>query len=89
MELIVKLEAEVAAAVRSGSGSPQAQSLRDFARLHGLTLQPVHPGIASGELAKFFSGSLAQQPVTQALVEQLRALPGVETAYLKPSATPA
>jgi hypothetical protein len=87
-QLIVKLQSELATDLRTGASSPAAKALRDVAQSHGFDLQPLHSGIHDGELAKFFSGKLAEQQTGSAIVSQLRTVPGVEAAYIKPLATP-
>jgi hypothetical protein len=83
IELAPDAAAEMRGAPRSAAGKPpDTPSLRDATSRIGLVLQPVHPGATHPLLAHHFMAEADTREAAEALVQKLRALPGVEAAYL-------
>jgi len=87
MELVVKLAPALAASMRFGGNSSDVEPLKELMRAHGVTLRPIHPTVTEGELAKMFQSTVAEAQQGHDLAARLRALDGVEGAFVKPSAS--
>lgn len=77
MTISIKLSAHLTTA---------AEALASAASL-GVEVSPAHPGSQDPELSSWYVGTSADNE--QAAAEALRAVPGVEAAYVKPDAEPA
>jgi hypothetical protein len=64
-----------------------AAEARASAASLGVEVSPAHPGTRDLELASWYVGTSAGDE--RAAAEALRAVPGVEAAYVKPDAEPA
>lgn len=85
----MQLRPDVALALQSDTGAtaPEVEELGRRAEALGVRLQPVHPGETDPLLAPYF---YAEAPDSEAerIAAELAALPGVESAYVKPAAEP-
>lgn len=57
----------------------------DLARQSGAQLQPLHPNVADQELRRYFVVKMEDAQEAEKLAKQLRDLPQVEAAYVKPA----
>lgn len=68
---------------------PAASSVLGVARQAGATIAPQHPGVQDSTLASYFLAQVPERATAERLVTVLLAVPGVESAYLKPDEEPA
>lgn len=54
----------------------------------GLRILPMHPGVADGELSRYFHVDLEDLGRAEAVAEHLRQVPSVDAAYVKPPEGP-
>jgi hypothetical protein len=87
VEISVQLRPDLAAALQEGTGTPEAEELHRRAEELGVELQPVHPGETDPLLAPYFYVA-APDSEAERIAAELAALPGVEGAYVKPTAEP-
>ncbi len=89
MKIEIQLNVDTASAIRArthsiGSGGTAAERLATALTALGLELQPVHPGSVHPTLAPFFSIEVPDEAAARRVVDRLRAMEGVEAAYLRP-----
>lgn len=87
VDLIVLVEPAVAQALREHVGrDDSAGAIAETVRLAGHTLRPVHPAGESlpRDMASSFVVTAPAGIGLDELAERLRALPGVQAAYVKP-----
>lgn len=83
-------EQEAARLLRhDGGDAPAAGSVLSAARQLGATLAQQHPGVQDPTLSRYFLARLPDRAAAEQLVQALSAVPGVESAYLKPDEEPA
>jgi hypothetical protein len=82
MQLVVAVTPEIAAELRQLEPAGPAAAIRCAAP----DLAPQHPGIDDPALSRWFAASVPDADTGARLVEELRALEGVEAAYVKPGA---
>lgn len=70
---------------REGGGTVE-QVRRVIAELGG-ELRPQHPAVADAELSAWYVGEVPAA-VDEQVLERLRAIDGVDAAYVKPAAEP-
>ena len=88
MQVTVQVQPQVAAALLSQV--PETSEARDLLKeldSHDLKLHPLHPGVDDPALSSQFALE-AEDQHAEAIAGRLRALPGVEAAYVKPPAGP-
>lgn len=85
MEIIARLASGSATDLRPGAGDPAAAGVARLAREFGATLSQLHPGSADPNLGRYFVASVPHPARAEALAARLRALPGVDAAYVKPA----
>ena len=85
MDVIVQVSPELAAALRRSPvvGGPAAEVIAAAGAL-GASLRPVHPETRAPELARHFVLDAPTLAAGREVAARLRALPGVEGAYVKP-----
>ncbi len=54
----------------------------------GLSILPMHPGVADDELSRYFQVDLADIGAAEAVAERLGQVPSVDAAYVKPPEGP-
>jgi hypothetical protein len=81
---VVAVTPEVARALRLGEPSGHAASILAAATAAGAELAPQHSGVDDPALARWFTASGLDADAAAALAAELRALDGVEAAYVKP-----
>ncbi len=57
----------------------------DLAKQRGGLLEPLHPRVADQELRRYFVVRMEDAQKAEKLAGELRALPQVEAAYIKPA----
>jgi hypothetical protein len=95
---MLKVDAEVADRLRQGPTTrarrrgadvgPAAEKARAIVELvhrAGSRIAPTHPGVTEPPLSTFFTIEGLDHATLGALAERLRALSGVEAAYVKPA----
>jgi hypothetical protein len=82
MQLVVAVTPEVAAELRRPEPSAPAAAIRCVAP----DLAPQHPGIDDPALSRWFVASMPDAETGARVAAELRALEGVEAAYVKPGA---
>jgi len=61
---------------------------QERALLPGVPFVPLHPGASDPELAGWYAVEVEGAQAAERLVRELRQVPGVEAAYVKPADTP-
>lgn len=89
MRIELQLNVEAASVIRArahsvGGDHSAAERLVTMLTALGLDLQPVHPGTVPLTLAPFFSIEVPDEAAARRVVDRLRAMEGVEAAYLRP-----
>lgn len=87
MELVVKLTAEGAEALRLARLVETGQAIRETAARHGAQLRPQ--GSTAAGRARLYGAQVPDAETGERLVAALEALPGVQAAYVKPDIRPA
>jgi hypothetical protein len=82
VQLVVAVTPEVAAELQRPEPSGPAAAIRCAAP----DLGPQHPGIDDPALSRWFVARVPDAETGERLAEELRALEGVEAAYVKPGA---
>lgn len=88
MDLIIQCTPEAAAALRGGAAEGAPARLSDVLARHQLVARPQHPDCDDPTLSRYFVIDISDTAVADRLLDQLRALPFVEAAYLSPDALP-
>jgi hypothetical protein len=88
MELIVKLGAEAAAALRAHQAHPVTAMTEAILEPLDLRLRPLHANRPTGRLSTYFVVD-APDNSAEMLRSRLSSTPGVEAAYVAPSPEPA
>jgi hypothetical protein len=90
MQLIVQVRPQLATALAAKSGKTgapaNARTVLQLVRKAGASLRPQAP--ADGAASTFFTVEGADEQALNALAAQIRAIAGVEAAYLKPADEP-
>lgn len=66
---------------------PASRVARDLLRTAdelGVSLEPMHPGVADPELAGYFTVDVPDEELAQQVIARLRACEAIEAAYIKP-----
>jgi hypothetical protein len=71
----------------SESSREQLQRVLEVAQELGVPLEPQHPGVEDPELSRFLAGPVADRAGGERAAERLRALDGVDAAYIQPTPT--
>lgn len=86
MSVTIQVSSAVAAALRRrSSADTAAAALQRLSDELGLRLAPIHPEAAGDDLARYFTIEIGEPHVAETLLARLRACPGVDAAYMKPS----
>ena len=64
--------------------SSEAEEVARTAAGVGAVLEPIHPGVDDPRLETYFSVGVADPAAADRLLEELRANPAIEAAYIKP-----
>jgi sugar phosphate isomerase/epimerase len=81
--IVVQTTSELAAAARAGREPEQLQRILESARELGVDLAPQHPGLDDPELSRYLAGPVEDR--AELAAERLRALDGVDAAYVQPT----
>jgi hypothetical protein len=89
IDVMVRLSPEAAEALQSGQPPPPAllQAQEKLQSL-GLTLEPLHAGVADRSLAAWFRVTVEDGATAEDVAAMLRTSPGVESAYVEPPSAP-
>lgn len=79
-EVVVLIAAEAYETPDSGN-----TAVFDLVKRHGAPLEPLHGDVTDEELQRYFVVRLVDAQEAEELAEELRALPQVEAAYVKPA----
>ncbi len=83
----MELEPELAEDLAAGRESPRAHALREELERLGASLEPLHPGTADSELARYYVARTraGEEPIA---ATRLSERDGVLSAYAKPAGEP-
>jgi len=81
--VLVQRDSVPALTERQPSSGPARDLLRTADEL-GVTLEPMHPGVADTELAGYFTVDVPDDELAQQVIARLRACEAIEAAYVKP-----
>ena len=85
MRITVHVRSDVAAALHGvGEHTAASTALLDAARRLGVQLHPMHPATSAATLADQFMVEVSGEPEAKRVLEVLRALDSIKSAYLKP-----
>jgi hypothetical protein len=86
VEITVKVDSDVAPALRAREASPAAGAaeIRAAIEAEGAMLEPLHPGEADPELGSYFRVT-APDATAERLLSTLRSHAAIEGAYVKPA----
>lgn len=65
----------------SAANTVERQRILSESGAAGVSLRPLHPGTRDADLARYYVGDVADD----AQIQKLRAIAGVEAAYVKPA----
>lgn len=88
MDLIIQCTPEATASLRGGGGQGTPARLRAVLSAHLLCARPQHAHTDDPVLSRYFVVDITDAAAVDRLLEQLRALPFIEAAYLSPDAAP-
>lgn len=92
MEITTQFTKEVAAelteALEQKGASQRAKKILDELQSLNVTIRKMHPGIEDDALGRYFVVS-APRASAESVLAKVQGLPGVTSAYIKPSAKPA
>lgn len=76
----MQITIQVAPGLANNIAGPLAAAVAEL----GLKLKPMHPFSGDASLSRYYLVEVPDGPKAERIIERLRAVPGVEAAYIKP-----
>jgi hypothetical protein len=83
-EMTIQFDPILAADLRRGKDSADANHVKEIAAQHGITLLPLHPQAEDNYLTRFYRATVDEARANE-IIRQLRDAPGVQAAFVKPA----
>jgi hypothetical protein len=85
MQITVQVRMDVARHLQQrGPPTAEAETLNRVTKQLGIVLEPIHPGTADPDLARYFTVEAPDQATAERVIAGLQQSKAVEAAYVKP-----